>query len=78
MRHLRCDREAVGQVFGDPGFFFLLGKHLTGLDGMVFFTKKLIVSNTPSHGVDVISMWLTEYIPVCSLKTRPQGFFSFL
>ena len=41
----------------------LLGEHLTVLVEMVD-----IVSHTVSHGIDVISMWLTECIPVCNLK----------
>lgn len=32
-------------------------------------------SHTLSH---VLSTWLTEYIPVCSLKTPLQSFFGFL
>ena len=59
------------------GFVTGEAPHCSGGYGVVH-TEVNTVSHTLSHGIDVISMRLTEFIPVCNLKTPPQSFFSFL
>ena len=68
--------EKLFQVTGDPGFVIGEAPHCSGGDGVVHSDAD-IVSQTLSHGIDVISMWLIECIPVFSLKTLP-GFSNFL
>ncbi|MED6249446.1 hypothetical protein ATANTOWER_014204 [Ataeniobius toweri] len=41
--------------------------HRSGGDSVIH-TEVYIVGHTLSHGIDVLSMWLAQCIPVCSLK----------
>ncbi|MEQ2174351.1 hypothetical protein GOODEAATRI_007116 [Goodea atripinnis] len=69
--------KQVLQVTGDIGFVTGEASHRTGGDDVIH-TEVYIVSDTVNHGIDVLSMWLAQCVPVCSLKATLQGFFSFL
>ena len=60
--------EELFLVTGETGLVIGEATHCFGGDGVVH-TEVNVVSNTLSHGIDVISLWPTECTPVCSLKT---------
>ncbi|MEQ2241857.1 hypothetical protein ILYODFUR_029720 [Ilyodon furcidens] len=53
--------KQVLQVTGDPGFVIGEASHRSGGDGGIH-TDVYIVSETLSHGIDVLSMWLAQCI----------------
>ncbi|MEQ2228565.1 hypothetical protein ILYODFUR_010152 [Ilyodon furcidens] len=75
----RCKGRDLNPGQPGPGLRPLyIVRALNPLHHQPIHTEVYIVCDTLSHGIDVLSMWLAQCIPVCSLKATSQGFFTFL
>ncbi|MED6288619.1 hypothetical protein CHARACLAT_028396 [Characodon lateralis] len=59
--------KQVHQVTGDPRFVTGETFHRSG-GYRIIHTEVYIVGHILSHGIDLLSMWLAQCVPVCSLK----------